>query len=313
MIVTEYSFGLAKSSNKRRTVALGFFDGMHLAHRELLASAVSIARRDGTVPAVFTFSAHSMGRKKRGGLIYSTKDKLAIMEQMGVEEVFVADFTLLCPLSPEEFVSRVLIDDLNCSVAVSGYNFRFGKGAQAGHEELSTLMQARGGKTVVCDPVCIDGTPISSSAIRSALSLGRVDIASKMLGEPYFINGVVSKGIGKGRGLGFPTVNTDLPDGCPLMRGVYRGVTHINGARYNTVTNIGTCPTLGERAEHAETYIIDFDGDLYGQTLKIALLGFVREEKQFPTPEHLSRRIEEDMRVAIEENGDDVWQEIGQN
>ena len=313
MLITEYFFGAKTAERKGRTVALGFFDGMHLAHRQLLSRAVEIAKRDGVTPTVFTFSAHSMGRKKRGGLIYSTKDKLEIMERLGIEEVFVADFTSLCHLSPEDFVTRVLCEDLGCRVAVSGYNFRFGKDAKGDAEDLISYMRSLGGDGVICDPVCLDGEPISSSTIRAALREGNVDVAAKMLGEPYFISGTVSRGIGKGHSLGFPTVNTDLPDGCPLSRGVYRGATVIDGVRYHTLTNIGTCPTLGERAEHAETFIIDFNRDLYGRSLKINLLGFLREEMQFPSTEELTKQIARDMEQAIEENGEVIWQEIGLN
>lgn len=313
MIITEYSPMAGVSEKKSRTIALGFFDGVHLAHRQLLMRTVKIARNEGNVPAVFTFSAGSMGRKKRGGLIYSTEDKLKIMKGIGIEEVFVADFTTLSHLSPEEFVTRVLCEDLGCSVAVSGYNFRFGKGASGDASDLVSYMRALGGDGVVCDPVCLEGSPVSSSTIRAELRDGRVDVAARMLGEPYFITGKVSRGIGKGHSLGFPTVNTDLPDGCPLGRGVYRGYTVIDGVGYNTLTNIGICPTLGERSEHAETFIINFSDDIYGKDIKIHLLGFIREEKQFASAEELAEQIKKDIHKATEENGEETWQEIGLN
>ena len=174
-------------------------------------------------------------------------------------------------------------------------------------------MRALGGDGVVCDPVCLEGSPVSSSTIRAELRDGRVDVAARMLGEPYFITGKVSRGIGKGHSLGFPTVNTDLPDGCPLGRGVYRGYTVIDGVGYNTLTNIGICPTLGERSEHAETFIINFSDDIYGKDIKIHLLGFIREEKQFASAEELAEQIKKDIHKATEENGEGTWQEIGLN
>ena len=313
MRIIEYSYGQWTPDGAKRVVALGFFDGMHRAHRELMSRAVALAKKTGAVASVFTFSAHSMEKKKTGGLIYSTRDKLKIIAGLGIEEVIVADFNSLCHLSPEDFVEQVLVRDLTCKLAVAGYKFKFGRNALGDFSTLSRCMREAGGEAVILDELNHRGEPLSSSEIRHALSDGRIEWANKMLGAPYFICGRVSRGIGKGHSLGFPTVNTPLPEGCPLKRGVYRGITEIDGKRFSTLTNIGVCPTLGERRAHAETFIIDFDGDLYDTDITVLLLGYLREERLFPSTDELAAQIREDIRITIEKNGELKWQEIGQS
>ena len=146
------------------------------------------------------------------------------------------------------------------------------------------------------------------------LSAGEVEAAREFLGMPYFIRSKVVRGNGVGHTLGFPTVNTDFENGKTLLKmGVYRTATEVDGKLYNSITNVGLCPTFKSRTLHAETFILDFSGDLYGKNIRIFFLGYLREEKQFDSPKELILQINVDKNRAIKENGELSWQEIGLN
>ena len=224
----------------------------------------------------------------------------------------IYDFAAIKDMTAEEFVKKILIDELNCEVAVAGYNFRFGKGALGDAEALARLMHACGGEAVIREEITDAGLPVSSTRIRDLLARGDMREAARLLGLPYYIKGRVEKGRGNGRTLGFPTVNMALsPGGVPLRRGVYRSVTRIDGVLHASLTNVGTCPTFPERETHAETYILDFSGDLYGKDVRVYLIDFMREEIAFSSPDELKMQINIDKNRVITENGDEKWQELG--
>ena len=294
-------------------LAIGLFDGMHIAHRDLLESARDLAKQNALPFGIFTFRNEG-GIKRDTAKIYDTKQKLTLAERAGAEIAVVADFGSLSDLSAEQFVRNVLIRDCEVRIAVAGFNFRFGKGASAGAEELCELMRSEGRDAVVHDEYKLFGDTVSSSLIRSFIEQGDMEAARRLLGAPYSIAGAVHHGDGRGKGLGLPTANTEIPSGRSLpARGVYRAAVPIDGKIYNAVTNIGTCPTFGERSVHAETYIIDFDGDLYGRDLEIFLLGYLRAEKSFSSKKELIMQIKLDITDTKTQNGELTWQELGLN
>ena len=275
--------------------ALGFFDGVHVGHRHLIRECISTAKKEKLVPAVFTFPAETMDLKGGKGRIYSTEDKIEIFRECGVELLVLCNFSSVRELTPEQFVSDVLCGDLNCRVALTGEGFRFGKGAAGTPEILSQLLTENGAKAITVEDVKIDGVTVSSTEIRRALYDGQPEYAARLLGEPYFIRGKVRHGRGVGRVYGFPTVNTELRDKTALKVGVYKSCLTIDGKVYTGLTNIGTCPTFDRREIHAETMILNFSGDLYGENLKINLLKFIRFERKFDTPEDLRAQIDKDI------------------
>ena len=290
-------------------IALGFFDGVHLGHRSLLKTAKTAAEKRGLTFAVFTFPAED-GFK--GGAIYSTKEKLTLFESLGVEAVIMTRFNSVSAISAEDFVLHSLIEDMSCRVAVAGYDYRFGKGASGNAAVLSEILSLRGRECIVEDEHKINGEKISTTKIKELLSMGNVSEACEFLGAPYRICSTVEHGNGVGASLGFPTVNTEIPpQSFFLKRGVYRTVAEIRGVCYNSVTNVGTCPTFQERQLHAETYITDYSGNLYGEQIRIFFLGYLREEKAFSSEKELIMQINVDKNRAIKENGDLKWQEIG--
>jgi len=293
-------------------IALGFFDGVHLAHRRLIERARRLADERGLTLAVFTFPAES--RLKGDGVLYSTEQKLAILEELSVEAVIMADFKEVADIDAEDFIDRSLIKDMHCRAAVAGFDFRFGKGAVGNAALLSERLSEEGVECVIEHELKIDGEKISTTKIKELLSLGMPEEARRHLGCPYFITARVEHGCGAGRGLGFPTANTEFDGGkTPLKVGVYRTAVDVGGRLYTGVTNVGTCPTLGERGLHAETYIVDYSGDLYDEKLRIFFLGFLRDEIKFKDKKDLILQINVDKNRAIKENGVLTWQAIGQS
>ena len=294
-------------------VALGYFDGVHVGHRELISLLVREAKAKKLKPYVFTFVDDLAKTKKTQSIIYNTEEKLKIFASLGVEGVVIANFSTISGLTPEAFVKEVLIDALGAELAISGYNFRFGKFAAAGSSELIELMEAFGKRALVLSEQKIDGKILSATVIRQLISEKKLDEATKMLGAPYCLEGTVEKGLGLGKVYGFPTVNLPLRSTAPLTTGVYRTAVKIGEKLYTGITNVGSCPTVCEREIHTETLIADFAGDLYGKTISIYFLGFLREEKRFDSVEALREQIYLDRDKSIEENGDLKWLEIGLN
>lgn len=312
MDVREYSYP-EKLNIKGSAVALGYFDGVHVGHRELISLLVREARAKGLKPYVFTFVDDLAKTKKTQSIIYNTEEKIKIFASLDVDGVIIANFSSIAGLTPEEFVGDVLIGGLGAELAISGYNFRFGKGASASAPQLIELMESFGKQAIVLSEQKINGKTLSATVIRSLLTEKRLDEATRMLGTPYYIDGTVEKGLGLGKVYGFPTVNLPIRETSPLAQGVYRTAVKIGEKLYTGITNVGSCPTFGEREIHTETLIASFDGDLYGQVIRIYFLGYLREEKHFDSVDELKAQIYLDRDKSIEENGDLKWLEIGQS
>ena len=295
MTVIEYKYPASDVPSAGRAIALGFFDGVHIGHRALLSECVRTAREEGLVPTVLTFPTEAMRIKSSVPRLYSTEEKLRLFEECGILQTIVVDFDSVSSLSPEDFVTRVLVCDLGARVALAGENYRFGHRAAGDAELLSRLMARSGGRASIHNmEVCSLGSEeitVSSTVIREHLARCDVKTAAALLGAPYRIHGKVVHGNGVGTSFGFPTVNTDIPATSPIGRGVYRTELVANGKTYTALTNVGTCPTFGERAMHAETFIPGFSGDLYGEDIELRFLEFIRDEREFPSTEALAEEI----------------------
>ncbi len=305
--VIEYKYPSENIAAADRAVALGFFDGVHIGHRALLSECVKRAKEAGLIPTVLTFPAETLGIKGEKARLYSTEEKLALFEECGIMQTIVVDFDSVSGLAPEDFVTRVLISDLGTRVALAGENFRFGHRAAGDASLLVRLMRAAGGDAFIHDMESYtlpsgERVTVSSSRIREHLLLGEVAEAAHLLGAPYRIYGEVVHGNGMGSSLGFPTVNTELSEGTPLMCGVYRTELVTRGGVYPALTNVGTCPTFEKRRIHAETFIPGFSGDLYGERIEIRFLEFIREERQFASPEELTREIKRNIDYVMKGN-----------
>lgn len=308
MNIYRYTPGQA-TGLKNAVIALGFFDGVHIAHRDLIKTTVEIGKRKGLSPTVFTFTAE--GQIKKGTpRLYSTDERIEILEDLGIENVILVRFEDIANLEAEDFVRQSLIDHFGAKAVVAGYNFRFGKGARGNRDVLTSLMNEAGLKAYIAEEITFKNQTISSTLIRSYLSEGKVDEAKELLGSPYFISGRVESGNKVGKTLGYPTINIPIREGyIELKRGVYLTGVKIGNEIYRGLTNVGTCPTFEERKMHTETYILDYNNEIYGEEVKIFFLEFIREEQKFESPEHLKNEINNNIEWAMERVI--KWQEIG--
>ena len=300
MEIINYIYGKTDTVYATPSVmALGFFDGVHLAHRQLIGEASRTAREEGLSLSVFTFSEGS-GLKVGAQRIYSDREKLSIFESLGVERAIMCDFRSVKELSAEQFVSDVLIATFGLKYAVYGFNYRCGKGRSAGSSELRKILDGHGIGSLILDELYYRDTTLSSTLIRALLSDGKIEEANRALGEPYFIRGKTCHGLGVGRGMGIPTVNTDTPpERLIVPSGVYLTETDIQSVSYPSLTNVGVCPTFSERPRHAETYILGYSGDLYGEELKIKFLSKLRDEVRFDGEKELAEQINIDKTKAL--------------
>lgn len=267
--------------------ALGAFDGVHTGHRALLSETARLAAEKGLAAAVFTF-ADDPG--KGAPRLSDEKERCRLFEAAGISLVYTAHFSDIRSLSPEDFVRNILIGLCGIRAAVCGFNFRFGKDRMGDAGALLSLLP---GSRVV-EPVIYGGAPVSSSRVRAALLSGDAEAAAGMLGRPYSITAPVLHGKALGRTIGFPTVNmkpTVLLPGA----GVYVTRLFAGGHAFPAMTDIGKRPTVEEEGEdRMETYIPDFSGDLYGQTVSVAFLHRLRGEKKFESLPALQDQLSRD-------------------
>ncbi len=262
--MTEYRYSYGEKLNISPSVlALGFFDGVHIGHRELLRRAKRRAEELGILFGIFTFESDS---KIKQGIkrLYKDDTKAKLFSQIGADFVIFADFESVSGLSPEQFVADVLVGTFKVRCAVCGYNYRFGTRASASATDLDMLMRAHGAESIICDRFEWGGDAVSTTRIRELMKEGNIKEANTLLGAPYSIFETVKRGNGVGHSLGYPTVNIPSPKPFLLRRGVYASAVNVGGKLYKALSNVGTCPTFPEREEHVETYILDFDRDLYG-------------------------------------------------
>ena len=307
------SFCLGGEVPAGSVVALGLFDGVHLAHRELLHAARKRADELSSLLSVFTFSLDSAALKPSSKRIYTDTERASILDSLGVDYTVSVNFELIADYTGEQFVKKILIEGFAARAAAAGFNFRFGRGASCGKDELIKLLCEYGKDTIVINEYLSGGVTLSSSYIRKLIAAKKMREAAMLLGLPYFSESKVSHGIGLGSRLGIPTVNTETKLNSAIPTGVYSTVVRIGDQNYLGLTNVGTCPTFGQREVHAETLILNFDHDIYDKNIRIFFLDYLRDEKKFSSPEELIMQINVDKNKALELIGDLKWQEIGQN
>jgi riboflavin kinase/FMN adenylyltransferase len=283
-------------------VAMGNFDGLHLGHRAVIAAAQEMAAKLGVPAIAVTFEPHPRKffspRTPQFRLTDETA-KLRLLAGTGLAGAVVMTFDKVrAGTSAEQFIEDELIGRLGIRGISVGYDFHFGKG-RVGSPALLQAQAAQLGIAVAVQPhVDIDERPVSSSAIRMALAEGEIAEATAMLGGPWFVTGEVIHGEKRGRDLGYPTANIRLDAECGLKHGIYAVRTEIGGRRIDGVASFGRRPTFDNGAPLLETYLFDFKGDLYGRTLDIAFIGFLREELKFDGIDALIVQMDDDSRRA---------------
>lgn len=282
-------------------IALGNFDGVHLAHRALLSKVIAVRNASYTTAAccVFCFRTPSWDTISSTPPSYlcSLEQKLKKFYDVGMEYALICDFSEICGLMPADFAQTVLQQQCHCVAAVCGFNYRFGKGGSAGAEDLRNLLKV---PVLVQDEVKQNGITVSSTYIRSLLSNGQVEEAAKLLSEPYAISATVLHGKALGHKLGFPTINQVFPSRMLIPRhGVYITECEVDGKRYRGITNVGVRPTVEhDTVVNCETHLLDFEGDLYGRSVSVFFLKYLRPEIKFKTVEELKQQVYLDKEYA---------------
>lgn len=287
--------------------AMGLFDGLHLGHQAVIKAAAACSPE--LVPAVFTFQFDkpAMATKPDFARILSPAYKLRLLEELGAEAVCSPNFSDICGLSPEEFFDSLLVKVMKVKAVFCGYDFHFGRNAEGDGAMLAEMCQTQGIDFYQIPAASDSAGPISSTRIRAALQQGEMEKAAALMGRPYAVWAEVVHGRHMGREVfGFPTINQLYEEGSLLPRfGVYESRVTVDGKVFPGVTNVGIKPTVGGSAPSAETYILGYDGDLYGRQLLVEFLRFMRGEMKFPSFEALKAQI---CRDAAEVSG-----KIGEN
>ena len=286
-------------------IALGTFDGMHIAHCELIRQAVDLARRTGAeAVGVWCFRDAPAGVLKNEPtlLLNTLQEKINSMISLGADFVAVGDFQSFRSMSARDYIDKILLEQLGCIGAVCGFNHRFGH-MGAGNAEL--LCQCLGHERVVTVPeIKLDGETVSSSAIRAYITQGRIERANEMLGRSFALRAQVVSGKKLGRRLDFPTANQYFPHGIVVPKhGIYATRCIFDGHSYIGVSNVGIRPTITDGTDahqpNCETYIHGFSGDLYGKELTVEFYQFLREEQRFDSLPQLKEQISKDLLGAI--------------
>jgi riboflavin kinase/FMN adenylyltransferase len=283
-------------------VALGNFDGVHRGHQALIAEAGQRAKALGAPLIALTFEPHP-----RGFFVPDTGPfrltlppaKLRLLAQYGVQAVLAQRFdATFAALSADAFIEDVLLKGLGARHVVCGYDFTFGARRGGNVEFLRQAGTARGFGVTVLEPVMREGEIYSSTRIREALRAGWASEAAELLGHPWEIEGVVELGDQRGRTIGFPTANVALGEHLRPRFGVYAVRALVDGKWRDAVANLGKRPTFGKLQENFEVNLFDFAGDLYGQTLRVALVDFIRPEMKFAGLDALKAQIAADGEAA---------------
>ena len=288
-------------------VAIGNFDGVHRGHQAVIARARALARDLGRPCAVLTFEPHPAdlfaGRSTIFRLTPLPAKALALARYGGAEGMIVKSFDrAFAGLSAEDFVSQVLVGQLGIAAAVVGYDFHFGRGRAGSPAFLAEAGRHHGFAVSVIDKILADERgsldAVSSTAIRGLLEQGDVRAAADLLGHDYFVFGEVLHGRKLGRTLGVPTANLALDPSSRLAHGIYAVKVAIDGAVHGGVASFGRRPTFDNGPPLLETFLFDFDDDLYGRTIEVDFVGWIRGEAKFETVDALVARMRIDAAEA---------------
>ena len=292
-------------STREKVIALGFFDGVHLGHAALLRRTVEEAARRGVTSAVFTFDRppKEVVTGQPCPLINSPRDRADLMRRLyGIQEVIMVPFDQeMMTTSWEDYLTEILVGRYRAVHLVAGHDHHFGHRNQGSPELLAAKCRELGLGCDIIPKVEIGGITVSSSYIRRLVELGQIDRANRYLGHPHVLTSTVLHGRGIGSSRLFPTANLSLPPHVLVpSHGVYvTRVTLEDGASYPAVTNVGTRPTVDNGADvTVEACLLDFEGDLYGQTLRLEFYHHIRDEIRFDSLDALKAQIAADVETT---------------
>jgi riboflavin kinase/FMN adenylyltransferase len=303
------------SSEKDSVLTVGVFDGVHLGHKYLISKLLEQAGQRKLLSGVVTFYPHPeelLSPRTKLPFLTGIEERINLLKNEGVDVIIPLSFTAgLAKLGARQFVN-LLQKHLRMCGLVIGSDFALGKGREGDTGTLRRLGREMNFSVTVVPPLVVNGEVVSSTLIRKALADGDMRKVRELVGRPFSLQGTVVTGAGRGVGLGFPTANLDIASERAIPPdGVYTGWAHINGKAYQSMANIGRCPTFGGGERTVEAYIVDYQGDLYGQELKLDIIARLRDEKKFDTVEALKEQMAEDVRrgkaILDTISGDQTW------
>jgi len=288
---------------KYNVIALGNFDGIHIAHQKVIKTAVEIAKKNSLTSLVLLFDKHpiSVLNDSAPKLLTTLEQKIKILEQLGVDYVYIQEFDVkFSTLEPDYFIIKILIDKLLAASIVAGFDYRFGKGAKGDTQYLKEICVKFKTDVTIVDKVDFDNEPVSASRIRNLLDEGDIEKANKLLGRRYSIEGTVVHGRGLGSKIGFPTANIDISKNIKLPgSGVYLTKSSIDNELFDSITNIGSNPTINDYLTDrisCETHVIGYSSlNLYGKEIVIQFKRKIRNEQKFDSLDQLRKAIENDI------------------
>lgn len=289
---------------KPTVLTLGVFDGLHLGHQRIMQTVVERAAAVNAVPTAITFDPHPravLHPESAPPLLQTLDQRLANLEVLGIKQAIVIAFDKEFAAKPaEDFIAEIIHDRLHALEVHLGKGFAFGRGRGGNIDLLRKMSTELGFIAEEVPEVLLRGHRISSSRIRHLLDSGRINLARRMLGRPYGVEGVIIRGAQRGRTIGFPTANLHPHNRVIPKFGVYATATLVEGVWRRSITNIGIRPTFENDAEPSiETFIFDFDGDLYGDVLRVRFLHRIRDERKFAGIDELKAQIDKDTARAL--------------
>jgi len=299
--------GIFPDCGKYCGVGLGNFDGLHRGHMALINTLVHKCRLNDLHSVVYTFKKHPeniLRKKLFTPLIMTREQKTAILAKIDIDTLYFQEFDEeFSRMTADEFIKDILVEKLRSKLVVVGFDFRFGYMCRGDAEYLKKMGRKLGFAVIVIPPVKVGGEIVSSTLIRQYIAKGRMEKVFELLGRHFSISGKVVAGRREGRTMGFPTANI-LPEEYLIMPapGVYVTRTLYQGQWYNSLTNVGICPTVkNDRTASVETHMIGFDQELYGKDIEVFFLKKLRSEKKFETHADLINQIKKDIEKARNE------------
>ena len=280
----------------KKIFALGFFDGVHLGHQALLKACVQLAQAQNAIPAAITFDRHpqALFSNTVPPLINTKEDRAMLLSRCGIEAVTVLPTAKDVMSTPWGQFLEDLVQN-GAAGFVCGEDFRFGHKGEGTGEKLQQFCRQRGLLCQIIPEQKVNGIRVSSTHIRKLLEAGDVESAAYFLGHPHILSGEVMPGRQLGRTIGIPTANIPIPEGVIVPKcGVYACFAEVDGQKYPAVTNIGSRPTVGGHQIRAESWLLDFSGDLYGKKMTLEFHAFLRPEQKFASLEALKSQIHAD-------------------
>lgn len=284
-------------------ITIGNFDGIHLGHKALIQETFKLSQILNAKPVIVSFDPHPrmvLFPKSEFKLLTTLEEKIYLLSELGVNSLTLIPFTqTLSDLSPDLFVQEYIVDKLKAKGVVVGFNFRFGKEKMGNVEYLEKIAQKYNFIVKAVSPVISNGIIVSSSAIRNFIEKAEIEKANQLLGRPYLILGKVIKGKGRGRVLGFPTANIEVsPQKMLPPAGVYAVWVTVKKKKFKGALNIGKRPTFEEKDLSTEVHILNFEGEIYGEVIKIEIIKPIRKEIKFSSMEELKVQIKEDCKLV---------------